>query len=199
MHDDKVLTVKEGETTDEVILKDLQDYPYEMLYDADAWVSMAKTLEISFQILDEASKQAQRELITASHRAANGEGPQVDIVEVSKRLNVYRVSQMLAQMEIENRLKGLIVHSGREAPNTHDLLRLADEAGLVLSENEKTTLTVLNRMNQLGRYRVGGNEKKGFSHGVVAFNYLDKSLAPIRTKIASQFAAISEQRRGHGS
>ena len=64
-----------------------------------------------------------------------------------------RVSQMLYQMSYENAAKAIIKLKGAEPRNIHDLQTLFDQAGIVLPEGiDMQHLSLLSRMNQLGRY-----------------------------------------------
>lgn len=176
------------ELTDEQILDELKNYPDELLKDPGAWMSMSDTLRRAAEIVQAEFLNAQRAAISISQRAAQGESvDQSALYEAQKNLNLHRVSQMLYQMSLENALKGLCVQQGKDAPRSHDLVELAKEAGLPLDQTEESKLSAMNRMNELGRFRVGGNPKKGYTHGTVGLNHIDKILKPIQDKIAKQY------------
>lgn len=155
----------------------------ELLKDANAWFGKSDVLRRAGDILDEAYKAAVRHVIHLSTAAAAGTDVSRDLPGAQKDTNLHAVSQMLYQLSMENALKGIAVKQGKEPLRSHDLVELAKAAGIVLEAGEESKLKVLNRMNELGRYRVGGSEKKGYTHGTVGFNNMDKLYESIWNKI----------------
>lgn len=186
---------KQGTLSDQEILKELKDHAGTLLENPDAWMSMADTLRRASDILDREFKMAQNAVTDLSYRKSVGE--KIDenaLYEANKNVLLFRVSQMLFQMSIENSLKGIAVAQGKEPKPIHDLAILAREVGIELDKEEEGRLAVLTRMNQLGRFRVGGSEKKGYTHGAVSFNNLEKLYFSVTRKIKMKWETLLAQK-----
>ena len=144
---------------------------------------MARTLQVASEIIEGEFQAASKVVQAEAMKAVDGDADKQRLADAQQRIPLFRVTQMLAQMSLENDLKACIVSQGKKWPTKHDLTELANEAGLTLTDQESNTLDVLNRMNQLGRYRVGGNAKLGFTHGAVSVHDLEALLRPIRQKV----------------
>lgn len=74
------------------------------------------------------------------------------IAEDLFRLDHYHMSLFMWQLTLEKLLKGQIAKVGAEIIPTHNLLRLAKEAGLDFSEKQKESLAEITTFNIEARY-----------------------------------------------
>lgn len=76
-----------------------------------------------------------------------------EVAEKLVRDGATRHGLFFAHLTLEKMLKGLVCrHTDQPAPRTHNLARLAQLAGLRLSESLQDTLADMNQFNIEGRY-----------------------------------------------
>lgn len=138
--------------------------PVAALSDPLAWMEMARDLRrAADRIEGEVVAAARFETLQWRDRGVGVQQSDEDRkreTEAAKDVRMHRVAQMLYQMSYENALKGIRVLKGLDAVNIHDLEKLADDVGLVLSEIDQQYLAWLTKMNQLGRYKLRPYKEK---------------------------------------